>query len=175
MFGRQLLSRALAVTALLLGAAGAAGAQYSQTLPEYDGTGQNGNYVLGTYTLVPSTGITFATIFGTFGNSTVSNTALEDIYLDGLLVASCSSQTDPCWTAQSPTPWSYVVNFSNYGIFSDGQAVLSITQTGCCVIREGRTTLQVDAVTTPEPASVALIATGLVGIFGVARRKRLHT
>ena len=101
-----------------------------------------------------------------------SNTALEDIYLDGILVASCSNTTDPCWIAQSPTSWSYVFAPSDYSIFSDGQAVLSITQTGCCVIREGQTTLEVNATATPEPASMVLIATGLVGVFGIARRKR---
>jgi PEP-CTERM motif len=170
---RQIAVRALATTALLMGAAATASAQYTSTLPDFDGNGSNGLVVVGMYTLVPSSGINFAMISGTFGNNSgATNTALEDIFLDGVLVASCSSQTDPCWNSPSITPWSFTLSPSDYSIFSDGQAVLSINQTGCCVIREGPTTLQVNAVATPEPASMTLIATGLVGVFGFARRKR---
>lgn len=164
--------RALATAALLLSAAGTAGAQYSQSLPEYSGNSIPGTYVIGTYTLVPSLGITFARISGTFGNTAFVNTALEDIFLDGVLVASCASMLDACWIAQSPTPWSYTFNPADYAIFSDGQAVFSIRQNGCCNIREGITTLEVNAVATPEPASMTLIATGLVGVFGFERRRR---
>jgi hypothetical protein len=169
---RHAVARTLATTALLLGAAGSASAQYTQTLPEYNGNGSNGLVTVGTYTGIPTSGIFLAMISGTFGNSTVPNTAVENIYLDGILVASCASQTDPCWTSQTPTPWSFTFSPSNYGIFSDGQAVLQIDQTGCCFIREGNTTLAVNAVATPEPASMILVASGLVGVFGFARRKR---
>ena len=54
------------------------GGPVTQTAPEYNGTGSNGSYVIASY-LIPLTA-TSAVISGTFGNSTVPNTALENVY-----------------------------------------------------------------------------------------------
>ena len=37
----------------------------------------------------------------------------------------------------------------------------------------GTAFIGVNVVTTPEPSTIALLATGLIGVLGVARRKRI--
>jgi len=54
------------------------GGPVTETAPEYNGTGLNGLFIAAEY-LIPADA-TSAVISGTFGNSTVPNTSLENLY-----------------------------------------------------------------------------------------------
>jgi hypothetical protein len=55
----------------------------TETAPEYNGSGTNGLFIAAEY-LIPSTA-TSAVISGTFGNSVVPNTSLENLYFGAVV------------------------------------------------------------------------------------------
>jgi hypothetical protein len=168
----------LALTALItIGLASTARADFNLTLPEFDGVLEAGPYPLppltvGTYTYSIPAGevITGADISGTFGNSTVPNSAGVDLNLDGLLVGQ-NVQGGPGYTNQSPTPWSYTFTPADLALLLDGSAEFTATQTSEYVIRLGQTNLNIHtAPATPEPASMALLAGGVLPLLRRRRR-----
>lgn len=146
-----------------------------QTLPEFNG---GGNYPfvwpVGTfnYVIPPGQSILWARISGQFGNSVVQSTAAQDLYLDGIKVASCAYLSPTCWGG-GPEAWSYNFSASEFGVLADGSANFVSDQTDCCIVRLGSTTLEIQTQSTvPEPATVALMATGLVGMLAVVRQRQ---
>ncbi len=146
----------LAVSCLLgLSALNAEGATITSTLPEFSGTFHvpSETYPLPpvtvgtfTYSISPGQQIVYASISGTFGNSIIPNSSLVNVLADGRQVAQCSDKTAPCWTAQTPTPWSSTI--SNLSLLKDGSLVLTAVQNSEYVIRLGPTVL---TIVTAEP------------------------
>lgn len=151
------------------------------TLPEYDGNGVVGaTETIGTFDLGLPAGqsVISATISGFFGNSTSPSTAAQEIYADGVKVATCAYGAD-CWSnIDQPLPWSYTFTGAQLdpfkGLFADGKIVLTDTQTDCCVIRLGTTTLDFTTGPTPavpEPGTYLMMLGGLAAMAWVSRRR----
>lgn len=146
---------------------------------EFDGPSTNGVYpqpslTIGTFTYTIPAGdvITSASVSGFFGTTYSPSTALENLYVAGVKVASCSSESDPCWADPSgvQTAWSYTFTPAQFAALQSGSAVYSVVQTGDYYVESGVTTLSINVSTTPEPATVALLGGGLA-LLPFLRRK----
>jgi hypothetical protein len=146
----------------------------TDTLPEYDFDGESpfptAEQIVGTFTYaIPiHESIVSARVSGTFGNSTVSSSAPFVMFVDGEFLGECLINSS-CYKAG-------LVDFSfdvpSLSDLMDDSLTLSIVQTDQYFIRLGVTTLTIETTPTPIPAAAWLFGSGLLGLVGIARRKK---
>jgi hypothetical protein len=146
----------------------------TDTLPEFNFDGEpsfpTAEQIVGvfSYAVPIHESIVSASVSGTFGNSTVSSSAPVEMFVDGVFLGECLI-TSPCYQVG-------LVDFSfdvpNLGDLMDGSLTLSIVQTNQYFTRLGVTTLTIETTPTPIPATAWLFGSGLLGLVGIARRKK---
>jgi hypothetical protein len=133
------------------------------SVEEFDGSCQPSACVVGTFAIAlpPGEAIASAALAGTFGNSSATSSAPVQVFLDGLLVATCRD-VDPCFDSLVPVAWSFDLDPADFDLLADGSATLGALRTGGQLVRLGETTLTVTTV--PEPSSALLLGLGLAAL-----------
>ena len=180
---KQLLTTGMVCLALFVGLASPVSAtSITKILPEYTGIFANFGFPLppvtvGTFNYIIPVGDTIvsAVISGTTGNSESNSSAPVDVNLDGLFVGQCIPFSPCFFGPANPIPWSYTFAPSEFSLLSDGTAELTAVQTFWFVIQLGQTTLQIEtqsgSTSMPEPSTILLLGSGLVGLIGYPMKK----
>jgi hypothetical protein len=119
--------------------------------------------------------VTHATISGTFGDQNIPVTALTDLFVDGIEVASCNSTSDPCAAGTvdgSLVPWSYTFTLPQLSLLDGGSVSFTAVQNSFGAVVVGTPSL--DMQTAPEPSSIVTLATVLLAFAAWRRRKYLY-
>lgn len=146
----------------------------TDTLPEFSFNGEppfpTAEQIVGIFTYAVPTheSIVSASVSGTFGNSTNSSSAPLDMFVDGVFLGECL-MTSPCYHGGLDD---FSFDVTNLSDLMDGSLTLSIVQTDQYFTRLGMTTLTIETTPTPIPAAAWLFGSGLLGLVGIARRKK---
>jgi hypothetical protein len=151
----------------------------TSTIGEFDGpvlinpTYPQASLPIGTFTYVlPASPIVAASVSGFFGTVNSPSTALENLFVAGIQVASCASESADCWNDPSgvQNAWTYTFTPSQFSALQGGSAVYSVVQTGDFQVESGITTLSITVA--PEPATVGMIGGGLSLLLFFRRKRR---
>jgi hypothetical protein len=171
--------RAVLVLSTLAIALPAHAGTITRVIGEFDGpvldnpTYPQPSLTIGTFTYAPIMGtISAASVSGFFGTVFSPSTALENLFVGGIEVASCASEAADCWNDPSgvQTPWSYTFTPSQFAALTSGSVPYTVVQTGDFQVESGITTLSITF--SPEPATVALMGAGLSVLLFVRRKRR---